>query len=683
MEPVRLVRVALASALTAEEALLALRGDERPVALVGAWAGGGAILASEPVRIAGPDEDPFALLDEQPAVEGEAEGVGGGWFGTLGYALGARLEALPPAPPRPVPGPAFSLAYYDHVLRLDAGGAWWFEALESGAAAERLRSRLDTLRARLAGPAPARAPYALAPFDPRPGPVGHEAAVAWCRRHIAAGDLYQANLTLRLESRLDGDAIDLFAAAAGRLRPARAAYVGDADRQVASLSPELFLERRGRRVRTAPIKGTAARSGDEAGDERAVRALAASSKDRAENVMIVDLMRNDLGRCCTYGTVAAAGPASVEAHAGVWHLVAEVTGELRPGLGDADLLRATFPPGSVTGAPKIKAMEVIAELESTGREAYTGAIGFASPVAGFELSVAIRTFEVAGDRVWLGAGGGVVADSSPAAEYEECLVKARPLLAAAGAELRPRERAAPAVAALPAPVRRPRPDPDAGVFETVLAVDGRAVALDAHARRLESSALRLYGLRLRGVREALAAAAAQVPAGLARLRLECTPDGRMSVASRRVGDEALLPSAGAVLEPLTVPGGIGEHKWLDRGLLDAADAEPLVVDLDGSVLESGYGTVFAVEGDALVTPPADGRILPGVTRAALLEVAPQAGLTPRVEPIALDRLRAADAVFVASSIRLLQPAAGTPAAALAPLAAALCGRWGLPVAAPC
>ncbi len=187
---------------------------------------------------------------------GEADGVGGGWFGTLGYALGARVEALPPLPPRPVPLPAFSLAYYDHVLRLDdAGGAWWFEALESDAGAERLRSRLETLRARLGGAAPAAVPYALAPFAPRPGPDGHEATVRWCRRHIAAGDLYQANLTLRLESQLDGDAIDLFAAAAGRVRPARAAFVGDADRQVASLSPELFLERRGRHVRTAPIKG--------------------------------------------------------------------------------------------------------------------------------------------------------------------------------------------------------------------------------------------------------------------------------------------------------------------------------------------------------------------------------------------------------------------------------------------
>ncbi|HEV3002450.1 MAG TPA: aminodeoxychorismate synthase component I [Solirubrobacteraceae bacterium] len=727
MEPVRLVRVPLASTLTAEQALLTLRDDERPVALTGAWAGGGAILASDPVRIARPDEDPFALLAEQPRVEGsgaERDGrpVGGGWFGTLGYALGARLEPLPPSPPRPVPVPAFSLAFYDHVLRLDRRGGWWFEALESPASAPRLRARLATLRDRLAGPAPAPAPYRLAPFAPRPGPDGHEAAVRACRRHIAAGDLYQANLTLRLESRIDGAAIDLFASAAGRLRPARAAFVGDPDRQVASLSPELFLERRGRRVRTAPIKGTVARTGDPAGDEQALHALADSAKDRAENVMIVDLMRNDLGRCCEYGTVAAAHLARPEAHAGVWHLVSEVTGELRPGVGDDELLRATFPPGSVTGAPKIKAMEVIAELESTGREAYTGAIGFASPVAGLELNVAIRTFEVAGDRVWLGAGGGVVADSSPAGEYEECLVKARPLLAAAGAALRPTQRRPTATATARPPVRHPRPDPAAGVFETVLAVDGRPVEPDAHARRLEASAHRLYGARPPGVREAIERAAAEVPDGLARVRVEWAPSAgrphRDPASEPRAGaatatpipdaalpsnatattpipdaaplpaatatpipDAALLPAAAVAPEPLTLPGGLGEHKWLDRRLLQSAGAEPLIVDLDGTVLESGSGNVFAIEGDALVTPPADGRILPGVTRAALLRLAPEAGLTPREEPLTLDRLHSADAVFLASSVRLLQPAYGTPPAALAPLARALCRRWRLPVPA--
>ena len=151
--------------------------------------------------------------------------------------------------------------------------------------------------------------------------------------------------------------------------------------------------------------------------------------------MIVDLMRNDLGRVAAYGSVHAPEAPEAQPHAGVWHLVSEVGAELAPGHGDAALLRATFPPGSVTGAPKVQALHVISQLEATGREVYTGAIGFASPHAGLELNVAIRTFEAHGDHLWLGAGGGIVADSDPQAELEECLVKARPLIAAIGGTL--------------------------------------------------------------------------------------------------------------------------------------------------------------------------------------------------------------------------------------------------------
>ena len=146
--------------------------------------------------------------------------------------------------------------------------------------------------------------------------------------------------------------------------------------------------------------------------------------------MIVDLMRNDLGRVCTYGSIEAPRNPQPEPHPGLWHLVSRICGRLRPETGDGELLRATFPPGSVTGAPKVQAMRVIAELERTGREAYTGAIGFISPQAGLELSVAIRTFEFCEGQLWLGAGGAIVADSDPARELEEALVKARPLAAA-------------------------------------------------------------------------------------------------------------------------------------------------------------------------------------------------------------------------------------------------------------
>ena len=216
---------------------------------------------------------------------------------------------------------------------------------------------------------------------------------------------------------------------------------GSAEGAVCSFSPELFLELRSRHARTSPIKGTAPRTGAgdaagrEADDQR--RALEASPKDRAENMMIVDLVRNDLGRVCAYGTVHVPQLARAEPHPGLWHLVSDVTGELRPDADAGDLVRAAFPPGSCTGAPKVRAMELINELEATARGAYTGAVGGASPLAGLTLNVAIRTVEWSATTgaLTLGVGGGIVADSTPEAELAECLTKAGPIVAALGATL--------------------------------------------------------------------------------------------------------------------------------------------------------------------------------------------------------------------------------------------------------
>jgi para-aminobenzoate synthetase/4-amino-4-deoxychorismate lyase len=160
--------------------------------------------------------------------------------------------------------------------------------------------------------------------------------------------------------------------------------------------------------------------------------------------MIVDLMRNDLGRVCDYGSVQAPRWPYAEELPGLWHLVSRVTGRMRKDAGNRELLRATFPPGSVTGAPKVQAMKVIAELEAAGREVYTGAIGFSSPCAGLELNVAIRTLELNSGRLWLGVGGGIVADSDPARELDEVVVKASPVLGALDCELRLAGRPRPA-----------------------------------------------------------------------------------------------------------------------------------------------------------------------------------------------------------------------------------------------
>ena len=635
-----LLREPLAADIPPARAAPILRGEDRPFALIGAWAGGGAILGSAPVRAARSDDDLFALLDDQPAVAGAHGAVGGGWFGFLGFEARHRVERGHPPPPRPVPLADGALAYYDHVLRMDADGRWWFEALVTPGREGVIARRRDELVARLADPPPPQ-PFATHDWRWIPSPAGHAQAVEACRTRIAAGDLFQANLCLRLEGRIDGDALDLFATAARALPTDRAAFVAGPWGTVASLSPELFLTRTGRTVRSAPIKGTRPA---ERRDE-----LARSEKDRAENVMIVDLVRNDLGRVCKPGTIRVTALADVRPHAGVWHMVSEVKGELRAGVGDAALLRATFPPGSVSGAPKLAALDVIAELESTGREAYTGAIGFASPLAGLELSVAIRTFEVGGPRIWLGAGGGIVADSGGDEEAREAAAKAAPLLAAIGA--RPPAASDPVGAPLrvvrrgPRPV--PRPDPAAGLYETVLISGGEPQDLGAHLDRLAASASALYRQALP---PQLAERAAVAARGYehARLRIDLVPGQEPSLLVTPLG--SLAP---AVLRPVVLPGGLGPHKWRDRALLEAHEADdpetlPLLLDADGYVLETSRASVVVRAPDGgLYTPPRDGRILPGIT-------ARLAGA--RARSLALPDLSIADAVFVASALRGLQPA---------------------------
>ncbi len=438
----RLQRVPLDCSLSPMKLLDALRDQRLPFALTGSWAGGGAIVGSEPLLVADPAEDPFSTLDRLPTpADGDRQhpdAVGGGWFGWLGYCLGSRIETLPAGPPRPVPLPDFHLAYYDNVMRLDPSGRWWFEALVTEARRRPLDERLAGIRGAIAAaPAGARDQVAPEPLTLTPAAAEHHLdAVADCRRRIFAGEIFQANICLRVAASFAGSVVDLQARALEAISPPYAAAFCTPGGGIASLSPELFLRRRGRSVVTAPIKGTITRSSDPSESAAALKQLTRSAKDAAEHVMIVDLMRNDLGRVCAYGSISAPRHATPEPHPGVWHLVSRVRGELRPGVGDGELLRATFPPGSVTGAPKVQAMKVIAALEPTAREVYTGAIGYASPIAGLELSVAIRTLELADGHLWLGAGGGIVADSDPHAELEEALAKARPLAAAIGTQVR-------------------------------------------------------------------------------------------------------------------------------------------------------------------------------------------------------------------------------------------------------
>jgi len=261
--------------------------------------------------------------------------------------------------------------------------------------------------------------------------AGYLQAVARVIEYVYAGDIFQANLSQRLQAPLAGTPFELY----GRLRqrnPAPfAAYLDFGDLVVASSSPERFLRiRDGRRVETRPIKGTRPRGIGPEHDAALALALAESDKDRAENVMIVDLLRNDLSRVCRPGTVRVPELFALEHYQTVHHLVSTVEGELAPEHDAVDLVRAAFPGGSITGAPKVRAMQIIAEVEPTQRGVYCGSIGYLSVTGALDTSIVIRTCLALGGDVYFQAGGGIVADSDPDDEYAETLDKARGLTAA-------------------------------------------------------------------------------------------------------------------------------------------------------------------------------------------------------------------------------------------------------------
>lgn len=387
-----------------------------PAALTGDWFGSSAVLAPSVGIVPVDAADAFTTADDQPPVSAPPGAVGGGWIGYLGYGLtdpgrlpGARR--LPPA----------AWGWADHVLRRDLDGQWWFEALGP---AEPPRELPDELGELVTSGEQRQSSWTAGPVT-GPDPEQHRKAVRGCIDEIAAGEIFQANICSRFTLPFDGDPLDLFAAGSERFGPARAAYVGGDWGAVASLSPELFLSRHGHVVRSSPIKGTTPRRGPH--DDANAQLLRESTKDVAENVMIVDMARNDLGRLADVGRVTTPRLLEVQPHPGVWHLVSEVRAEVAEALPTSALLTATYPPASVTGAPKVRALEVIAEIEAEPREVYCGAVGMASPVAGLELNVAIRTLEYAGGELNFGVGGGITADSDPEREWQECLTKAAPL----------------------------------------------------------------------------------------------------------------------------------------------------------------------------------------------------------------------------------------------------------------
>jgi anthranilate/para-aminobenzoate synthase component I len=397
-------------------ALAALGGRARPALI---RHGGVTVVAADPDEVA-------TGADAWDALAGRAErrppgtAMAGGWIGMLAYDLGGTVERLPAPHPDPGGPPLAALGRYPTVAAIDDDGRCTIAS--TGSAAD-----LHDLARVVAGappPAPLDPPARRAVTSSLPAGAYREAVEA-ARELIRAGDCYQVNLAQRLTAGWDEGPLAFARRLWGAAGPApRRAYLGLPEGAAVSASPELLVSLRDGLARSEPIKGTAppGRSAE----------LRASAKDRAEHVMIVDLVRNDLGRVARPGGVRVARLLDALRTPYVEHMVSEVVAELAPGLGPADVLRATFPGGSVTGCPKVRAMEVIRELEPVGRGPAFGSMVALGADGSLEASVAIRTAWHAGDEVRYWCGGAVVWDSDPEAERAEAWAKARPFLGALG-----------------------------------------------------------------------------------------------------------------------------------------------------------------------------------------------------------------------------------------------------------
>jgi len=380
--------------------------------------------------------DPFDALREvlaRTALPAGARPAGldfaGGWLGWLGYDLARHVERLPVQAAIDPALPAMRLLLCDQVLAHDPATQRWHACRSHWPGLTDARDGAwQALLDAAAAPAPAATQFQAGEMHSRTPAPRYLQQVREVLDLIARGDLFQANLSHRLEGRFDGDPFALYRRLTA-LNPAPfAAYLPLPHGAIASVSPERFLRLEGREVSARPIKGTRPRGADAPADAQQRAALAASVKDRAENLMIVDLMRNDLGRVAQVGSVRVDGLFEIEAHPSVFQMVSTVRARLRDGAGTADLLRACWPPGSMTGAPKVRAMEVIESLEPVRRGPYAGAIGYFDAAGGMDLSVVIRTAVVHDRRVMVQVGGAVVADSDPRDELDETLAKGRLLL---------------------------------------------------------------------------------------------------------------------------------------------------------------------------------------------------------------------------------------------------------------
>jgi len=427
----------------------------------------------------------------------------------------------------------------------------------------------------------------------------HAEMVAAAMAHIEAGDIYQANITFAAEVRTAGSPAALYSAIRKRARAGHSALIFTGSHWLLSFSPELFFTLEDGRITTRPMKGTAAREAKSGSDEIAIRTLAEDPKQRAENLMIVDLLRNDLSRVSKPGSVKVPELFAVETYPTVHQMTSTVTAEIEDGLGPVDVIEAIFPCGSVTGAPKIRAMEIIDSLEQSPRGLYTGSIGHIAADGGAALNVAIRTLVIrSGESVArIGLGSGIVADSEAASEWRECLAKGRFVETGRRFDL----------------IETMRFDPDEGFFE-----------LDRHLARLKASAEALdFAFDRHHARNELQTATFRLKQ-LCKLRLLLSRTGAMAIESRPLPEPPAAPVRTAIV-PRTVDDGDFRlrHKTSDRAFYDEARApdafETLFTDERGFLTEGSFTNLFVEHRGKLLTPPLSRGLLPGILRGRLID----------------------------------------------------------------
>lgn len=442
----------------------------------------------------------------------------------------------------------------------------------------------------------------------------YDASVSRIRELIAAGDTYQVNYTFPLTSRFNGDALAWYRDLCIAQGAEYSVYLDLGRYQVLCLSPELFFERRGNHVITRPMKGTVRRGRWPAEDRELAQWLANSPKDRAENVMIVDLLRNDLGKVSIPGSVRVSSLFDLERFETVWQMTSTVESTLHDGTTLVDLMRALFPCGSITGAPKISTMQIIRDLERFPRGAYTGAIGLLKPGGDCVFNVAIRTVVIDTETgvATFGVGGGVTIDSTAEREYEECLVKSR-FLHATPIEFQ--------------------------LFESILLDDGDYFLLEDHVARLNESA-EYFGFIATPINADLERIAMENPKGTFKVRVTLWKSGR--VETQVVAVEGQIKSVSLATEPVDSSDRFLYHKttrrrggdnvifWNERGEITESSIANVVVSVDGE----------------LYTPPIECGLLPGTFRNHLLA---QGTIKERV--ITIEEFQNAEELFLINSIR--------------------------------